>query len=970
MSNEFIIKRRKKLIEVAIPLDAINEAAAAETQPGIGPHPRGLHLWWARRPLTAAKAVLFCQMVDDPSEVPEKFPSKKDQDNERKRLFNLIEELICWKNRKNSQIIDQAKKEIMISWKRCCLDNASHPEAMNLFNPEVLPDFHDPFAGGGTIPSEAQLLGLNSYASDLNPVAVLINKSMIEIPLQFSNYPPINPKSNFQFTTSNNTNSNEGIAEDIKFYGDWMRKKAEEKIGNFYPKIKVTSNMIIERSDLKAYEQEELEIIAWIWSRTVKSPNPAFSNVDVPLISNFMLSTKNGKEVYIEPIINGETYELKIRIGKPCNPDQVKKGTKLSRGANFKCILSGTAIDSEHIKNEGMKGNMGQKLICIVAKGRKGKIYLDPSIEQENIAKAAQPSWRPDNKIFGSSQYLGIKPYGMDRFDQLFTSRQLLGLTTFSDLISDVNKIIREDFIKNFSKRSNSSEGLIEKATSYANSVCLYLSFAISRLADYNSAISTWKPSGQQVMHTFTRAAIQMTWDFPESNTFGSSSICWKNCIKYTSNNLLSISNSSSVKGFVMQDDAQTQNISTNKIISTDPPYFDNIPYADLSDFFYVWLKKCLEEYYPSIFRTLGVPKLDELVAAPHRQGGKSQAEKFFLEGMTKAIKQISYKSHPCFPLTIYYAFKQTEKRDDKGVSSTGWETFLASILDAGMTISGTWPLRTEMLNRVRGLNSNALASSMLLVCNQRERDLTNVSKKDFRRELRKSLPKIITKLENSNIAPVDLDQASIGPGISLFSKSNIVLNNDDSRMSMRDALIEIGNALDECLAQDESDLDNDSRFALAFFEKFGYGERPFGDAEGIAKAKNISVDGVCKAGIFKSIAGRARLLQRQELPENWDPTTDSRLCIWEITQYLIKKLESGGEIDTANLMSKLNQLPNSNDINRNTRALSYRLYNFCEKTKMNDEARAYNSLIIAWPEIERLAADSQIETTIQSQLF
>jgi putative DNA methylase len=969
------VKRRKKLIEVAIPLEAINAAAAAEKQPGIGAHPRGLHLWWARRPLAAARAVIFCQMVDDPSAVPEEFPTEQDQEYERLRLFALISDFVLWKNSTNEEVLMRARHEIRASWMRFCKDNSDHPRAAEMFNPEKIPEFHDPFAGGGALPLEAQRLGLEVHASDLNPVAVLINKGMIEIPPKFAGMPPVNPEArNKKQLIDSKWHGVEGLADDVRYYGDWMRTEAEKRIGDLYPKAEVTSEMTEERNDLTPYIGQKLNVIAWIWARTVKSPNPAFSHVEVPLASTFMLSAKPGKEAYIEPVIDGAGYRFTVKLGRPSDPESIKQGTKVEgRGANFRCIMSQSPISGDYLKAEGMAGRISTRLMAIVAEGGRGRLYLPPTNEHSAAAQCKQGFYASElalpKESKGRTAYW-CKLYGLTTYSKLFTQRQLVALTTFSDLIQEARERAKADAIiaglpDDGTCLADGGSG----ATALSDAISVYLAFGINRLADYNSSIATWKPSGEQVMQTFKRQALPMTWDFPESNVLGSSAICWSNCVKYTYQNLSCITGATH-SGFSFQSDAQTQARTLPRVFSTDPPYYDNIGYADLSDFFYIWLRRSLRPVFPGLFATLAVPKAEELVAIPYRHGGRESAEAFFLDGMTKAMKTIADNSHQAYPVTIYYAFKQAETKSSSGTASTGWETFLAAVIEAGFAIHGTWPMRTELTNRMIGAGTNALASSVVLVCQRRSETAPTMSRADFRRLLRVELPKALKELERANIAPVDVAQAAIGPGIAIFSGAMAVLNPDDRPMSVREALVEINTSLDEYLSQDEGDLDAHSRFALTFFESFGYSERDFGDAEGLAKARNVSVEGVAKAGILRSVAGKAWLLRREQLEDNWDPSIDNRLCVWEAMQHLINRLEAGGEGAAAELLGQLKKVAGHGDLAANCRALAYRLYNHCEKTKQAEEARAYNGLVIAWPELERLASKRNTEIAVQASLI
>jgi putative DNA methylase len=579
-------RTRRKLIEVALPLDAINAASAHEKQPGIGAHPRGLHLWWARRPLAAARAVIFAQMVDDPSSLPDLFPTEKAQEKERARLFDIIKELVKWENSTNEAVLQKARDEIWQSWRRACADNVDDPRASELFDRHKLPAFHDPFAGGGALPLEAQRLGLEAYASDLNPVAVLINKAMIEIPPKFAGKPPVNPAARAELARGGRWNGRgaQGLAEDVRYYGQWMREEAEKRIGHLYPKIEITAEMVKERPDLKPLAGQKLTVIAWLWARTVKSPNPAFANVDVPLASTFMLSAKAGKEAYVEPIIEGGSYRFAVRVGKPKNAEAAKLGTTAGKRSAFRCLMSGAPVTYDHIRSEGQAGRMGSRLMAVVAEGVRGRVYLSPTSEQEEIALRATPEWKPEMALPDNPRDFKTPNYGLTTFGDLFTDRQLVALTTFSDLVSGACDRVRRDALD--AGLSNDDCPLRDGGTgsmAYAEAVGVYLAFAIDRLADYNSSIATWKPSGEQVMQTYKRQAIPMTWDFPESNVLGKSAICWHNAVKYSSDNLESTAGVSSLGGIGVQFDASRQSISSGKVVSTDPPYYDNIGYADLS---------------------------------------------------------------------------------------------------------------------------------------------------------------------------------------------------------------------------------------------------------------------------------------------------------------------------------------------------------------------------------------------------
>ena len=946
------MKTVKKLIEVALPLESINNASAREKSIRHG-HPSTLHLWWARRPLAAARAVIFAQMVDDPSSRPDLFPTEKAQEKERARLFRIIEELVQWENTTNETVLQAARDEIWASWRRACAENADHPRARELFDRAKLPGFHDPFAGGGALPLEGQRLGLESYASDLNPVAVLINKAMIEIPPRFAGRAPVNPAARQEKSLiAKSWKGAQGLAEDVRYYGQWMRDEAEKRIGKLYPPIEVTAEQAKDRPDLKPYVGQKLTVIAWLWARTVKSPNPAFSTVEVPLVSTFMLSTKPGKEVYVEPVIEQGNYLFTVKTSKPTDAERAKNGTKLSRGANFACIMSGTPMDSDYIKSEGKAGRMGARLMAIVAEGQRGRVYLAPTPEHEAVALNAKPEWKPEVTISGSTQYLGVKPYGMDRFDQLFTDRQLAALVTFSDLVGEARLEAISDALKaGYSEDRTPLRDGGSGAVAYADSIGVYLGLGVSKLADSGNALVSWKASMNQPIHLFTRQAIPMMWDFAEpcvfSGAMGDPVITLKNIARVLDEL------PACIIGNVCQSDAQNQTITKDKVVSTDPPYYDNVPYADLSDFFYTWLRRSLREVFPKLFSTLAVPKAEELVAFAYRhKDGKQGAEAFFLEGMTQAMHRVVEQAHPAFPVTIYYAFKQAESDTEAGTSSTGWETFLDAVVRACFSVSGTWPTRTELANRMRGMDSNALASSIVLVCRAREASAPTATRREFVSALKAELPVALRHLQEGNIAPVDLAQAAIGPGMAVYTRYAKVLDAEGKPVPVREALALINQVLDETLAEQEGDFDADSRFAIAWFEQNGFDEGEFGVADVLARAKVTSVSGLAEAGILESKRGKVRLLKAAELPADWDPSKDQRLTHWEIVHQLIRALESGGEGAAASLVAKLGSKTET------ARELAYRLYSLCERKKRSAEALSYNALVQSWPEIIRLAQE------------
>jgi putative DNA methylase len=999
----------KKLIEVALPLDAINKACAREKSIRHG-HPSTLHLWWARRPLAAARAVLFAQMVDDPSAyvdvlradpklrrkaesalktrlkvweeartlvekaegsglaVPEPGPQPTLDDilayQERQRLFRIIEDLVLWENTTNETVLQAARDEIWQSWRRACAENADHPRAKELFDRHKLPAFHDPFAGGGALPLEAQRLGLESYASDLNPVAVLINKAMIEIPPKFAGKPPVNPESRREKSLiAQEWKGAQGLAEDVRYYGKWMRDEAEKRIGHLYPKVEVTPEMATARPDLKKYAGKKLTVIAWLWARTVKSPNPAFAAVDVPLASTFMLCTKAGKEAYVEPVFENGGYRFTVKVGEPRDLEAAKLGTSASKWNAFRCLMSDVPVTYEYIRGEGLGGRLGCRLMAVVAEGDRGRVYLSPTSATEADAQEAQPWWSPDLEINYHPRDIKTQIYGLTMYGDLFTRRQLVALDAFSDLVAEARERIFHD--ARSAGALDDSQSLAQNgggARAYADAVGVYLAFAVDKCADYWSAICTWHNSGEKMRNTFGRQAIPMTWDYAEGNPFSDSSGNWTAMVDWARKALATMP--ASTPGFALQADAQSQSASDGKVVSTDPPYYDNIGYADLSDFFYVWLRRSLKCVFPELLATLAVPKSKELVATPYRHGSRESAETFFLAGMTLAMHQLAEEANPAFPVTIYYAFKQSESQGADGAASTGWETFLDAVIRAGFAVSGTWPMRTELSSRMIGTGSNALASSIVLVCRKRAADAPTATRREFVTALKAELPVALAHLQRGNIAPVDLAQAAIGPGMAVHTRYAKVLDAEGKALTVREALALINQTLDEALAEQEGDFDADSRWALTWFEQSGFDEGDYGMAEQLSKSKNTSVAGMVEAGILESTRGKVRLLRPDELPAAWDPATDPRLTAWEIVHHLIRVLEGGGEGAAAELVAKLGAKAEV------ARELAYRLYVLCERKKRTSEALAYNGLVQSWPEIARLAREGGKPETEQGALF
>jgi putative DNA methylase len=952
------LKVTKKLIEVALPLEAINKASAREKSIRHG-HPSTLHLWWARRPLAAARAVIFAQMVDDPSSHPDIFKTEKAQEKERQRLFRIIEDLVLWENTTNEEVLERARAEIWQSWRSACAENVDHPRARELFDRHKLPAFHDPFAGGGALPLEAQRLGLESYASDLNPVAVLINKAMIEIPPKFAGKPPVNPEARAEIARSGGWHGKgaAGLAEDVRYYGQWMRDEAEKRIGHLYPKIEITAEMAKERKDLKPLVGQKLTVIAWLWARTVKSPNPAFANVEVPLAATFMLSSKVGKEAYVEPVIKGDDYRFTVRVGKPKDRDATANGTKNGgSGKSFNCLVSGTPMPFDYLRQEAKAGRMGSRMMAIVASSSIGRVYLSPSSEQDRVARAANPNDVPDAELPPKALGFRIQEYGMTKWRDIFTARQLVLMTTFSNLVHEAHEIIRRDalsaeLLTNDKQRDSADSA----ASTYADGVCLTLALVASKLATFHCTLGRWKPQENKNAPAFGRHAIPMVWDYPEMNPFAAAGGDFSGVVDGAAQVVANAP--AAPDGHSTQADARSTKLH-DVVISCDPPYYDNIGYADLSDFFYVWLRRNLLPICPALVSTIATPKDQELIATPYRHGGdREKARTYFEEGLASCFSAFRNVQHPGYPFSIYYAFKQSESDEDEEQDqtssfSTGWETMLASLVGSGFSITGTWPLRTEKKGRLIEIGTNALSSSILLVCRPKPAEASTATRREFVNALKTELPIALSHLQRSNIAPVDLAQAAIGPGMAVYTRYTKVLDAEGKPLSVRQALALINETLDEALAEQEGDFDADSRWAITWFEQMGFDVGDYGTAEQLSKSKNTSISGMVDASIVASKGGKVRLLKPDELPDDWDPAKHPRLTVWETTHQLIRALTSGGEGAAAALVVKLGSKAEV------ARELAYRLYTVCERKKRAAEALSYNALVQSWPEVIRIARE------------
>jgi putative DNA methylase len=881
---------KPKLIEVALPLEDINKESVREGYIYRG-NPSALHKWWAQRPLAACRAVLFAQLVDDPSAHPDRFPTEADQKAERDRLHSIISRLVVWENIHDEELLEEAHDEIV---KSC---GGSPPPVL------------DPFAGAGSIPLEAQRLGLEVFASDLNPVAVLINKALIEIPSKIAGRPPVFPGAADERMSWPGTT---GLAEDVRRYGTWMLDEAKKRIGHLYPKIQVSG--------------ANCTVIAWIWARTVTCPNPVCGGI-MPLAGSFWLGKKKGKERYIVPVADGK--RVRFEIGGPAGVP--REGTVGRTGAI--CLLCNTPVPLSYIRAEGKAGRMGAQLMAIAAEGVRQRFYLAPTEEHEKAADVSRPDDVPDGELSTHPQYMAAPRYGMTDVSDLFTNRQLTALTTFSNLVTEA----REQVIADGGERG------------YADDIACYLSCVISKAADYNCTGAVWYPKEDRPKNLFARQAIPMVWDYPEVNILADIGGTWAGCLRVVTEAMSGIRIEPEAAAHVGQANADALQIPTNAVTCTDPPYYDNVPYADLSDFFYVWLRRSLNEIYPVLFGTILTPKSDELVADHVRLGGKERAERFFEDGFTSVFTRICESTPDGFPITVFYAFKQTETDGEEGHASTGWETLLEGMLKAGWAVTATWPVRSERSGRIRDIKSNALASSIVLACRPRPADAGVTDRRGLIAALRREFPEALRKLEEGKVAPVDLRQAAIGPGMAVFSRYARVNEPNGERMRVRAALSLINQVLDENLSQLEGDVSADTRWAVEWFKQHGFNEGPFGAAQVLSRGIDTTIEGLEQAGVLKARAGKVKLLSVQELPGGYNPGADDRTSEWEICLHLAKQLQDRGANDAASLMVAARDVVDLDDV----RELAYLLYSVAEKKGWADIALMFNNLGTSWTDLE-----------------
>ena len=916
---------RKKLIEVDLPLDDINRESAREKSIRHG-HPSTLHLWWARRPLAACRAVIFASMVDDPST----YLDEPEAQRERERLHNLIKDFVKWENTNNETLLAKARYEIARSVARSHGETApTKAEEVLHYLAEKVPTIYDPFCGGGSIPLEAQRLGLRARGSDLNPVAVLINKAMIELPHPFRNEPPINPGND----SLDGWRGAAGLANDIRYYGRWMREEAYKRIGHLYPKAKLPDGT-------------EATVIAWLWARTVPCANPA-CRIPMPLVKTFQLSKKKGNEHWTRPVVDKASKTISFIVQN--HSAGVPNKETVSRTRAY-CVSCGGTVKLSYVREQAKAGNMREIMTGIVAEGKYGRLFLSPTEMHIDTALSAQPAWRPRGTLPEQSSALGVQSYGVTHWHQLFTTRQLTTLTTFSDLLPEVhNRMIQDG-----------------ATDAYANSVCTYLTFAMGRTADGGCKGATWQRD--TIAHVFAIQGIGMIWNFAEANPFSSSTQNWIGQVEWIAKVVECLPTDANIGEVYQADAAITPHVINSPVIIMDPPYYDNIGFADLADFFYVWLREPLRGIYPELFAGISTPKAEEMIANRHRFENSRER---FEELLSKTLQRIRERCADQYPSAIFYAYKQ-QKEEQEGRASTGWETMLSAVISAGFQIVGTWPMSTERTARLIALKANALASSVVLVCRPRLDTAQNISLGGFLTALRNEMPAALDRLtRGAHIAPVDLAQAAIGPGMQVYSRYKSVRTTRDGELvtvSVREALVAINNEIDRYHEEQEGDFDAYTRFCLAWFKQHGFAAGEFGTAEVLARANDVAIAPM-SGRVLTAERGKVQLLPPAAYDANHPNAGLSLLQIttWEachlMVYHLNPKNEDGQDVPGAADVGRAMQNNATSNSVVSVERLARILYSHYDRQGNAANAVLFNNLVTSWESIERnMREDQQLE--------
>jgi putative DNA methylase len=916
---------RTKLIEVALPLVAINRAAAREKSLRHG-HPSTLHLWWSRKPLAICRAVLLASLLDDPSARPDLYPTPADQARERSRLLKLVEDLVAREPATSARALRDARAAIA--------------QATGGAPPRLL----DPFCGGGSVALEGQRLGLQVTASDLNPVAVLITVALLDLPARYAACPPVRPDQ----APARSWEGAAGLAADVRYYGRWMRAEAIRRIGDLYPDAPTSGEAAGPAAP-----------IAWIWARTVRCANPACGLV-VPLVRKWWLALHRRARTWVEPLVDraAGTIHFGVRSGAGKPPP----ATVDRQGAT--CLVCHAVLSFAYVRAEARAGRLGQRLLAVVAAAKRSRRYLSPTAEQEDAAGRARPHWAPRVPLPRNRRNFNTPLYGLDTFDKLFTPRQLTALATFADLVDEARaRVLADARAARWCRRASSSPADAgDAAEAYAAAVATYLAFAVDRCADAWSSLAGWRHTVEATRGTFARQALPMTWDYAEANPFGPACGNWLDAgVGWIAEVLEALPAAAPAR--VEQRDAATTAHPAGVLISTDPPYYDNVDHGGLSDYFYVWLRRSLGRIYPVLCSTVLTPKAGELVALPYRfAGGRAEAHAAFERGLRAAFERLRSAQHPEYPLTVYYAYRQVSrpsgaigaKRNGHGsrahtaggapAPGTGWEALLESLVRAGFAVTGTWPVRSERGARSVALGTNALTSSIVVVCRPRLADGPTATRRQFLADLRAALPPAVAALQAAGLAAVDLAQAAIGPGIAVYTRYAAVVAADGRSLSVGEALQLINQELAQVLDHGDNELDGASRFCVAWFEAHGRDAGPYGEADLLARAKNTVLARLEAEQLVICRAGSVHLCQLAAEPTS--PATE--WTAWAVTERLANRLAAGGTAPAAGLLAQLGSAQRAT-----ARALAYRLYAICEQQGRAAEARHYSALVAAWPELE-----------------
>ena len=917
---------RKKLIEVNIPLQAINVESAKDASLTHG-HPSTLHRYWARRPLAACRAVIFASMVDDPSECKDEFPTESEQNAERNRLHNIIKRLVIWKTCNDENLLAEARYEIAYSAARNNGEDLNvfrskfknDPKAVLKYLRDHCPAIYDPFCGGGSISLEAQRLGLRARASDLNPLPVLITKAMIELPPKFHDQKPINPDADpmgmFTGTGKKRTHSpwkgTAGLAADIRYYGAWMREEAYKRIGHLYPKVQLPDG-------------PAATVVAWLWARTIPCINPA-CGLQMPLVKTFQLSN----QYWIKPVVDRKTNTISWDV--QTNDEGVPKPTVSRTGAH--CFVCGTAVKLPYVREQAKADKIEEVMASIVAEGDRRKLFLPPTEMHIQTALSAEPSWRPRGRLPERALGFAVQNYGFTEWHQLFTARQLTVLGTFGRLLSQVHSRIVEDGAEN----------------EYAHAVCTYLALAVGRMTETGCSFAWWQDP--RVRTVFTSQNIRMTWTFAEVNPFSDSTQNWTSQVQFVAEAIENLPVSANDSKVYQADAATTTHATDAPVIVTDPPYYKNVGYADLSDFFYVWLRPLLRDTYPELLGSMMTPKNEEITASPRFE----DATLHFEESLSNALIRLREDCAKEFPSSIFYAYKEQKKERD-GITSTGWETMLTAVTNAGFQIVAAWPMRTEQA-KAQKTGKNALTSSILLVCRPRPEAARVIVRSDFLRELKKEMPIALDRLTRiTNTRPVDLAQAAIGPGMEVYSRYSKVTRISGEIVPIREVLKEINNEITAYHEKETGELDPESQFCLTWLQQHGYIEGNFGDAEGLSKAKDVDITAMHDK-LLLSARGKVRLLKPKEYAER---DNSENMTAWEGCLRMVWHLsgvEKSGGISGCTAVARAMRDYES------AKRLARVLYAYYDARGDAESASRYNNLVTQWQYIlQSMGAPEQME--------